>query len=349
MVRTRDITAMPHATDARYQHIQATPLAPTVGAEITGIDFSKPVDPEVFAEVKDAITKYGVLVFRQAGLDDARHVAFSRLFGELDDIKPYIAMGRKNRFAFDELFDVSNQEDDGSLTQIGSKRHHMGMGNGIFHVDSSFNPRRAGYSLLRAHELPPPGHGGNTDFADTRTACADLPASLLSDLEQNDYIGAHSLMHSRKKAAPKDSPYLKDIDPETFPFGRHSILQVHAPSGRRNMYIANHLHHLEYREPRTPSFTATETQPFERVPEPQSTALIERLLAHATQEKYILSVEWQNAGDVVAWDNTAVMHRASAGTFMGRYKRDMRRCTVHDGSELAWGFNERETKRMGLP
>jgi len=115
------------------------------------------------------------------------------------------------------------------------------------------------------------------------------------------------------------------------------------------MYIANHLHHLEYHVPRTPSFTATEAQPFERVPEPQSTALIERLLAHATQQKYILSVEWQDAGDVVAWDNTAVMHRASAGTFMGRYKRDMRRCTVHDGSELAWGFNERETKRMGLP
>jgi len=68
-----------------------------------------------------------VLVFRQAGLDDARHVAFSALFGELDDIKPYLAMGRKNRFPFDELFDVSNQEDDGSLIQIGSRRHHQGM------------------------------------------------------------------------------------------------------------------------------------------------------------------------------------------------------------------------------
>ena len=48
---------MPHATDDQYRHIQATPLAPTFGAEITGIDFSKPVEPEVFAEVKDAITK----------------------------------------------------------------------------------------------------------------------------------------------------------------------------------------------------------------------------------------------------------------------------------------------------
>ena len=71
--------------------------------------------------------QYGVLVFRHASLDDARHVAFAALFGELDDVKPYIAMGRKNRFAFDQLFDVSNLEDDGSLVKIGSKRDHMGL------------------------------------------------------------------------------------------------------------------------------------------------------------------------------------------------------------------------------
>lgn len=73
------------------------------------------------------LQQYGVLVFRNAELDDTRHVAFSALFGELDDIKPYLMLGRKNRFSFDELFDVSNLEDDGSLVKIGSKRHHMGL------------------------------------------------------------------------------------------------------------------------------------------------------------------------------------------------------------------------------
>lgn len=57
IVKTKTVIVMPHATDAQYQHIQATPLAPTIGAEVTGIDFSKPVEPEIFAEVKDAITK----------------------------------------------------------------------------------------------------------------------------------------------------------------------------------------------------------------------------------------------------------------------------------------------------
>ncbi|KAK4938530.1 hypothetical protein LTR10_021062 [Elasticomyces elasticus] len=340
---------MPHATDTEYQHIQLRELAPTIGAEITGVDFSKPVEKEVFDEIHRAIVNYGVLVFRHASLDDACHVAFSALFGELDDIKPYLALGRKNRFPFDELFDVSNQEDDGSLIKLGSKRHHTGLGNSIFHVDSSFNPRRAGFSLLRAHSLPPPGHGGNTDFADTRTAFDELPEDLRKDLLENQYIGAHSLMHSRKKAAPKDSQWLKDVDPEKFPFGRHDVIQTHGPSGRQNLYIANHLHHLEYKHPKSKDFVATPEQPFERVPEPQSTELIEKLLAHATQDKYVLSVEWQNEGDLVIWDNTCVMHKAGQGTFMEKYARDMRRCTVHDGSKDAWGYNEKTTVRMGLP
>lgn len=126
------------------------------------------------------------------------------------------------------------------------------------------------------------------------------------------------------------------MDPEAYPFGRHRIVQLHEPSGRTNLYIANHLHHLEY-----PDGT--------RVPELESTELIEKLLTHATQEKYLLSVEWREEGDLLCWDNTAVMHRAGEGTFMGRYKRDMRRTTVHDGSSTAWGLNDKASKRMGMP
>lgn len=50
---------MPHATDSDYTHITVTPLAPTFGAEIAGIDFSKPVNSETFAEIRKAIAKVG--------------------------------------------------------------------------------------------------------------------------------------------------------------------------------------------------------------------------------------------------------------------------------------------------
>ena len=129
---------------------------------------------------------------------------------------------------------------------------------------------------------------------------------------------------------------MKGIDPMNYPFGRHKIIQTHERSGRTNLYIANHLHHLEYPDGKW-------------VSEEEGTALIEELLAHATQEKYVVSVEWKEAGDLVVWDNTCVMHRAAGGTFMGKFKRDMRRTTVHDSSEWAWGLNEKSDKRMGLP
>ena len=176
-----------------------------------------------------------------------------------------------------------------------------------------------------------------------------MPAQIKAQLESRDYVAAHSLWHSRKKAAPADSPWLKDFEPEDFPFGRHKLIQKHENSGRMNLYIANHVHHLETIEVST-KFDAKPI--FQRVPEPESSVLIDDLLAHATQPKYTISVEWQSPGDLLVWDNTCVMHRASpvdSERFMGKFRRDMRRCTVHDGSIHAWGLNEKNSKRMGLP
>jgi alpha-ketoglutarate-dependent 2,4-dichlorophenoxyacetate dioxygenase len=285
-----------------------------------------------------------VLVFRHAGLDDGRHVAFSRKFGELDDAKPYFTLGRKNRFEYDELFDVSNLEDDGSITQPGSKRDALSRGNSVFHVDSAFNPRRAGYSLLRAHKLPPKGTGGGTDFADTRTAWDKLPEDWKKELLEKNYILDHSIWHSRKKAAP-DSPYTKDINPMDYGFGRHRLVQIHEPSGRTNLYIAAHAMLVEKPTSDPPKIGP----PDETLPYEEGQKIINDIWQWSQRPEFVMTVEWENEGDLIIWDNTCVMHRAGSGTFHGKYIRDMRRATVHDGSSQAWGFNEHSDKRMGLP
>ena len=145
---------------------------------------------------------------------------------------------------------------------------------------------------------------------------------------REDYVAAHNLWHSRKKAAPE---FWKDVKPEEYPFGRHRLVQTHEASGRTNLYIANHVHHIE------------------GLPEKESTELIEKLLKHASRPKFVTRVDWENDGDLIVWDNTCVMHRAAGGSYEGKFKRDMRRTTVHDTSSQAWGLNERTTKRMGLP
>ena len=192
--------------------------------------------------------------------------------------------GRKPRYEYYELFDAGNiDQETGGVLDPNSPRAQYNKGNGLFHVDSSFNPRRASFSILKAHELPPPNTGGNTEFVDTRTAFDELDPALKAELLENDYVAAHSLHHSRKTGAPE---FFKDLEPKDYKMHKHRLTQVHEPSGRMNLYIAAHAHHIE------------------GVSEDKSKELLSTLMQHATQEKYRVSIPWNNPGDMIIWDNT---------------------------------------------
>jgi alpha-ketoglutarate-dependent 2,4-dichlorophenoxyacetate dioxygenase len=59
-------------------------------------------------------------------MDDAAHVEFSRRFGELDDIRPYMTGGRKPRYEFYELFDAGNIDEQNGILDPESPRAHYG-------------------------------------------------------------------------------------------------------------------------------------------------------------------------------------------------------------------------------
>ena len=135
-------------------------------------------------------------------------------------------------------------------------------------------------------------------------------------------------MHSRKRAAPE---FFADVNPEDHWMSRHRLIQRHEPSGRMNLYIAAHAHHIE------------------GIPRDKSTELLDRLFKHAARPENTFSVTWNEPGDMILWDNTCVMHRAAGGSFVNQYKRDMRRTTVHDRSSQAWGLNKHVDTRQGFP
>lgn len=236
---------------------------------------------------------------------------------------------------------MSNLEPDGSVTPLTSARHVMNRANTLFHVDSSFNPRRAGYCLLRAvGPLPPSRAGAATQFADSRTAFDDLPADVRAELRGKGYVGAHSLLHSKQTGSP--GYYLPDVDPATRFMARHRVAQVHEASGRWNLYVASHLHHI-YEEDGEGGGGRRSAK---------LDALRDELYRHVTRDEYVVRVEWEAAGDLLMWDNTCVLHRATPGrdNYKGvRYPRDVRRATVHDGSSQAWGLNDRGDAQQAYP
>ena len=277
------------------------PILPRFGAEVSGVDLRGPLDAALQREIVDMMDRWGVCVYRNTGLDDETHVAFSRIFGHLE-LAPAPA-GRPPKFTRRELFDAGNLDANGEIMTNEHIIQHK-KGDRLWHTDSSFMPLRSSYSLLLAHEVP--GKGGETWFADTRSAYEDLPQSMKDRIDGLE--AEHSLWWSRKQAGLA----LSDEEIDSRPKARHPLVHVHAGSGRKTLYIAAH---------------ASDIVGMERS---EGRALLRELIEWATQPHYVFPVKW-NVGDLVIWDNLASMHRG--GVFDERHeRRDMRRTTVREAA-----------------
>jgi alpha-ketoglutarate-dependent 2,4-dichlorophenoxyacetate dioxygenase len=276
------------------------PSGPEFCAEASGVDFVRPVDPATLAEIVRGMDRYAVCVYRSTGLDDRRHIEFSRLLGQLERA-PKLFGTRVSRFAFPELFDAGNLDASGNIL-IDERRRLYNKGNALWHTDSSFNPHRSAYSLLLAHEVPP--SGGDTEFADMRAAYEALPTAMKDRLE--NLVAEHWLWHSRMLAG---YPEPTEAERQAKPPAQHKLVQVHPGSGRKTLYIAKHAAHVV------------------GLPLAEGRALISELIDFATQPQFVRSVSWKQPGDLVIWDNRCTMHRATPFEDT-RYRRDMRRTTV---------------------
>src|SRR6478735_2998639 len=273
------------------------PILPRFGAEVTGLDFAR-IDDDVQAELQRAIDQWGVLVFRDTGLDDDGHVAFSRRFGYCE--KAPTSPNRPPRFAHPELFNAGNLNADGTITSESLRQQRLG--DRLWHTDSSFMEKRSSYSILLAHEVP--GQGGETWFADTRSAYADLPQAMKDRIEP--LALDHSNWHSRRLGGFPITE--EEVDSRNK--ARHRLVETHKGSGRKTMYIASH---------------AMDVAGMDRT---EGRKLIGDLIAFATQPNYIFSVSWQ-PGDMVMWDNLGSMHRGGAYD-IDNVRRDMRRTTIRE-------------------
>ena len=98
-----------------------TPLSERFGAEVSGVDISRPLDADTQARIRAVQDQWGVTVWRQTGLTDQSHVAFSRLFGQVE-LAP-VHKGKPPRFAEPELFDASNVDAAGNIVDNPLRRY----------------------------------------------------------------------------------------------------------------------------------------------------------------------------------------------------------------------------------
>ena len=282
--------------------ITICPITPEFAAEIGDVDVSRPLEAPELEAVKQAFWKYSVLVFPDQTLTTEQHLAFARLFGPLETSIAAYRSDTKMRLRR-ELADISNLQHDHNLWGKESRLRMFQMGNRLWHTDSSFKRLPALASLLYARSIAPVG--GLTQYADKRAAWDALPEPLKRRVE--GLVAEHSIFHSRARLGFSE---FSDEERRNMPPVRQVLVRTIPQNGRKSLYLASHAGRIM------------------GMPDAEGRALIDELVAHATQRQFVYSHRWR-VGDLVMWDNRCTMHRGTEFDDL-RWPRDLQRATVSD-------------------
>lgn len=251
-----------------------------LGAEIAGIDLSKPLTRAEIDAIEAAWRERLVVVFRGQRLSDPQLIAFSRNFGELDPPGPN-PYGQPFNKEHPELNVISNVVENGK--PIGN----LGDGEAVWHADMTYVEVPPKAAILHALEVPPPEAGGNTYFANMFAAYESLPADLKKTVQGK--IAVHDA--SRNSAGILRKGYNEVADVRETVGAHHPLVRTDPQTGREALFLG-----------RRPNAYVIGLSVGE------SEALLDALWAHATQPRFVMCHEWK-VGDLLMWNNLSVLHR----------------------------------------
>lgn len=277
------------------------PATPGFGAEIGDVDLARELGAEDVAAIRRAFWHYGVLIFPDQELTEDQHLDFARHFGPLEEVV-FLKMNVKLRLR-PELADVSNLNRRNEIWRDQSRLRMIAAGNRLWHTDSSFKYLPARASILYGREIPPVG--GRTEFADLRAAYDALPEAKQRQLE--GLIAEHSLMHSRERTGFTSFTDEERVNLRAVP---QVMVRTLPENQRRTLYLASHIGRIR------------------GMADEEARALVDQLIAHATQRQFVYNHRWRKH-DLVMWDDRCTMHRGGDYDDL-RWVRDLHRATVSD-------------------
>ena len=251
-----------------------TPLRPRIGAEVTGVDITRPLAPGVADQIATALQTHGVLVISAQPCTDEQHISFGRSIGA---IEPPLATDPAAAASGLPVFHMTNVDAEGRLIPPSDVRVQYSDGNRVWHSDGSFRPDPLRASLLSAKVVTP--EQGETEFASLTAAYADLPESRKAALEGLE--AEYSLAHSRRHLQPTVTQAAADTKEIGFIQAkavRHPLVRTHRLSGARALHVGGYAERIV------------------GMGEEEGQALLAELLDHATQCAPLLAcVPWSAA------------------------------------------------------
>ena len=257
----------------RLESLTLTPLTPTIGAEVSGVDLSAPIDAAARGALRQALLDWKVLFFRDQDITTEQHLAFARNFGDLE-VHPFAP----SKPGFPEVLAITHD------------REHPGREN-TWHSDVTWRIEPSLGSVLRAVEVPPVG--GDTLFADMYAAHEGLTDAVKAEIE--GAVAVHDFAHFRvgMRRQGKSEAEIEAFN-TAYPMVEQPVVRTHPETGRKALYV-----------------NAAFTQSIVGLDKASSDALLKHLYAQAAIPEYQCRFRWE-AHSIAFWDNRASQHYAAS-------------------------------------
>ncbi len=272
--------------------LSVKPVSGALGAEVGGVDVSKPLSEQQQATLRAAFLQHQVLFFRDQSMTPEQHLTFTRVFGTPDTYPFMVGLPETP-----EVIDIVKTESD-SVNFGGS-----------WHSDTAYLPQPALGTVLHAIEVPE--HGGDTLFANAAAAYDALTEGMkeLLDGVIGVYDSDHGYGGSRRQALGKLELMNDRYDESSESFlSEHPVIRTHPETGRKAIYVSkghtSHFKNMSYEESRP---------------------IINYLAEHIVRPEFTCRFRW-TPGAIAVWDNRSTQHYA-INDYAGK-RRHMRRVTM---------------------
>jgi len=259
---------MDNAARRPYHHIEVRPIAGALGAEIEGVDISRPLPNDVVAEIRRAFLDFLVIFVRGQKLAPHEQLAFAQRFGE-----PM------------EYPQLRGLPECPLITPVVKLEHERVNFGGIWHSDTTYLERPPMASMLYALETPP--CGGDTLFANQYLAYETLSEGYRKMLD--GLVGVNSSLKADASRTREDRLRAAGAEHKALVAG-HPLVRTHPETGRKALY-ANVGH----------------TTHFEGLTEEESRPLLDHLFRHQVRPEFTCRFRWER-GSLAFWDNRCTQH-----------------------------------------
>ena len=264
------------------------PIAGAIGAEISEVDLSAPLDDDMIAEIRRAWLDHLVIFFRDQELAPAQFLAFARRLGGPIEY-PFV----KGIEGFPEITPVVKLENE---------RVNFG---GLWHSDTTYLDIPPMGTMLIAREVPP--YGGDTLFANMYLAYETLSPGLRRLLDGLVAVNSSAKADTTKTREDRMRDGANPAARAEY-VAEHPVVRTHPETGRKALYV-----------------NGGHTVRFKGMTEEESAPLLRFLFAHQTRPEFTCRFRWEK-GSLAFWDNRCAQHNP-INDYHG-FRRVMHRVTL---------------------